>query len=192
MILFLPLFLLPLDVVAKAIGKGSRQRPKAKHESGSLKAELSLLLRRSELLLFARAKRSNQEKHAPASAPSVPTALRVHSAAGIFRRDIHVSSKNDVHPCTSPLRGLVRRLRRCGRGPESQLQRQKQNHNNNNNNRRPADVPKKEEPLARLFPLHRAMYPIRPDRSHPPAAPPPCAAPPTGGTRTRPAPAHPR
>jgi hypothetical protein len=42
---------------------------------------------------------------------------RVHSAGGIFRRDIPVSSKNDVHPCTSPLRGLVRRLRRCGRGP---------------------------------------------------------------------------
>ena len=28
-----------------------------------------------------------------------------------------VVSKNDVHPCTSPLRGLVRRLRRCGRKP---------------------------------------------------------------------------
>ena len=44
-------------------------------------------------------------------------ASRVHSAAGIFRRDVPVSSKNDVHPCTSPLRGPVRRLRRCGRGP---------------------------------------------------------------------------
>ncbi len=29
------------------------------------------------------------------------------------------------NPCTSPLRGLVRRLRRCGRGPESQMQRKK-------------------------------------------------------------------
>ena len=45
-------------------------------------------------------------------------ALRVHSAAGIFRHDIPVVSKNDVRPCTSPLRGLVRRLRRCRRGYE--------------------------------------------------------------------------
>ena len=39
--------------------------------------------------------------------PPRPTryARRVHSAAGIFRRDIPVSSKNDVHPCTSPLTG---------------------------------------------------------------------------------------
>ncbi|GEM_PF-1103824 len=91
------------------------------------------------------------------------------------------------NPCTSPLRGLVRRLRRCGRGPGSQMQRRKQNHGNANNNRRPADVPKEEEPLARPFPLHRATCPIRPDRPRPPAAP-PSSVPPTGGTRTRPAP----
>ena len=51
---------------------------------------------------FARAKKGGPKKHAPASAPSVPSALRVHSAGRIFRRDILVSSKNDVHPCTSP------------------------------------------------------------------------------------------
>ena len=93
------------------------------------------------------------------------------------------------NPCTSPLRCLVRRLRRCGRGPGSQMQRKKQNHGNANNNRRPAEVPKEEEPLARPFPLHRAMYPIRPDRPRPPAAL-PSSAPPTGGTRTTPAPAR--
>ena len=27
---------------------------------------------------------------------------RVHSASGIFRRDIHISSKNDARPCASP------------------------------------------------------------------------------------------
>jgi hypothetical protein len=51
-------------------------------------------------------------------------ALQVHCAAGIFRRDIPVSSKNDVHPCTPPLRGLVRQLRRCGRGPGGAKPRQ--------------------------------------------------------------------
>src|SRR5690606_31617925 len=66
-----------------------------------------------------------KRKHALPTRPRhyVP---RVHSAAGIFRRDILVSSKNDVHPCTSPLRGLVRRLRRCGREPgKSKAQEQK-------------------------------------------------------------------
>ena len=29
-------------------------------------------------------------------------ATRVHSASGIFRHDIPVVAKNDVHPCTSP------------------------------------------------------------------------------------------
>ncbi len=75
------------------------------------------------------------------------------------------------------------------KGPGSQMQRKKQNHGNANNNRRPAEVPKEEEPLARPFPLHRAMYPIRPDRPRPPAAL-PSSAPPTGGTRTTPAPAR--
>ena len=45
-----------------------------------------------------------KRKHA---LPPRPTrcARRVHSAAGIFRHDIPVVSKNDVHPCTSPLTG---------------------------------------------------------------------------------------
>jgi len=45
-----------------------------------------------------------KRKHA---LPPRPTryARRVHSAAGIFRHDIPVVSKNDVHPCTSPLAG---------------------------------------------------------------------------------------
>ncbi len=64
---------------------------------------------------FARAKKRGPKKHAPASAPSVPTALRGHSAVGIFRRDIPVSSKNDARPARRPS-GFSRRLRRCGRG----------------------------------------------------------------------------
>ncbi len=60
---------------------------------------------------------SNQKKHTLPPRPRC-SASRVHSAAGIFRRDIPVSSKNDVHPCTSPRWGLIRQLRRCGRGPD--------------------------------------------------------------------------
>jgi len=66
-----------------------RAKPEAKHESGRLKAELSPLLRRSELLLFVRAKRSNQEKHAPASAPSPRSGL-----GPLRRRDFSTR-----HPC---------------------------------------------------------------------------------------------
>jgi hypothetical protein len=58
---------------------------------------------------------ANQKKAHPAYAPFA--ALRVRGADGIFGRGIHAAAENDVHPCTSPLRGFVRRLRRCGRGP---------------------------------------------------------------------------
>ncbi len=58
---------------------------------------------------------------------------RVHAAVGIFRHDIPVASKNDVHPCTSPLRDLVRRLRRCGREPGKANSTSQSNGNGNGN-----------------------------------------------------------
>ncbi len=67
-----------------------RAKPEAKHESGSLKAELSPLLRRSELLLFARAKRSNQEKARPCL-----RALRTCGTPGPLRR----RDFSTRHPC---------------------------------------------------------------------------------------------
>ncbi len=126
----------------KWLCQSDRQRAKAetKHESRRLKAELSPLLRRSELLLFARAKRSNQEKARPAYAP---TALR---AAGPLRR----WDFSTRHPCLVEkrrasmrvaLRVFSRRLRRCGRGPGSQKPGQKQNHRNRNRNRNRGQAP---------------------------------------------------
>ncbi len=53
-------------------------------------------------------------------------ALQVHSAAGIFRRDIPVSSKNDAHPCAPPLRGPIHQPRRFGRGSTSRKPEQQQ------------------------------------------------------------------
>jgi len=98
-------------------------KAEAKHESGSLKAELSLLLRRSELLLFARAKRSNQEKHAPASAP-----CPLRGLGPLRQRDFSTR-----HPCLVEKRRASMRvaLRVFPAGsvaaegdPESQKQRQ--------------------------------------------------------------------
>ena len=88
LILFPPLLWLSLDVCTNAIVKGAK--PEAKHESGSLKAELSPLLRRSELLLFARAKRSNQEKARPCL-----RALRTCGTPGPLRR----RDFSTRHPC---------------------------------------------------------------------------------------------
>ncbi len=99
-----------LKARAKAFAPASHERATLTSHSTVEKAPLCLCKEKV-------AKR----KHA---LPSRPTrcARRVHSAAGIFRHDIPVVSKNDVHPCTSPLRGLFRRLRRYGREPERQKQ----------------------------------------------------------------------
>ena len=108
--LLLPL-LLPLSTEPNAEAKskaGARAFAPASHE-------------RATFLCSCKEKVAKR-KHALPPRPR-RYAPRVHSAAGIFRHDIPVVSKNDVHPCTSPLRGLVRRLRRYGRGPERQKPR---------------------------------------------------------------------
>ncbi len=115
--------------------------PKSKSER-----ELSLPFGERVTFLCSCKEKLTKRKHAlPAHPPRC--ALQVHCAAGIFRRDIPVSSKNDVlvrfavesgavaarrlpvrrgeavlrifppNPCTSPLRGLVRQLRCYGREP---------------------------------------------------------------------------
>ncbi len=100
------------------------------------------------------------------------------SASPISAEPMHVAPAGSCPSAPSLRKGT-----RKSNAKAKTKSRQRQQH------RRPADVPKEEEPLARLFPLHRATCPIRPDRPRPPAAL-PSSAPPTGGTRTRPAPAH--
>ena len=141
--------------------------------------------------------------------PPRPTryARRVHSAAGIFRRDIPVSSKNDVlarfavesgavaarrlpvrrgeavlrlfppNPCTSPLRGLVRRLRRCGREPGKARSRATATATATATANCALPVEQEEGPLSRPFLVCISGACITP-----------CAVQPTGGTRTTPAP----
>ena len=79
---------------------GKKQQPRQKLESTAFAPALQ---ERATFLCSCKEKLAKR-KHA---LPPRPTrcARRVHSAAGIFRRDIPVSSKNDVHPCTPPLSG---------------------------------------------------------------------------------------
>ena len=78
-------------------------------------------------------------------------ALQVHSAAGIFRRDIPVSSKNDANPCAPPLRGPIRQLRRFGRGPASQKPEQQQQQQQQQKSKpKPEPKPEPEHPSPTL------------------------------------------
>ena len=68
------------------------------------RAHLSLLVQRN---MAQRGASSTAEWLVKHTLPPRPRrcATRVHSAGRIFRRDIHVSSKNDAHPCASPRSG---------------------------------------------------------------------------------------
>ena len=79
---------------------------------------------RAHLSLLVQRKVAQRKHTLPTRLPRC--ALQVHSAAGIFRRYILVSSKNDVRPARRPVRGLVCQLRRCGRGPVGQGLEQRQ------------------------------------------------------------------
>ena len=91
-------------------------KPEIKHESGSLKAELSPLLRRSELLLFARAKRSNQEKARPCLRAQPAARAGSTPPAGFFD-ETSMSRRKTTRVHARRPSGFSRRLRRCGRGP---------------------------------------------------------------------------
>ena len=58
---------------------------------------------RAHLSLLVQRKVAQRKHTLPTRLPRC--ALQVHSAGRIFRRYIPVSSKNDVHPCTSPRAG---------------------------------------------------------------------------------------
>ena len=87
----------------------------AQEHSGSLKAELSPLLRRSELLLFARAKRSNQEKARPCLRALRATHSGSTPPAGFFDETSLSRRKTACIHARRPS-GFSRWLRRCGRG----------------------------------------------------------------------------
>ena len=80
-------------------------------------AELSPLLLRSELLLFARAKRSNQEKARPCLCAQPATRAGSTPPPGFFDETSLSRRKTTCIPARRPSRGLIRRLRRCGREP---------------------------------------------------------------------------
>ena len=165
----------------------SRNRQKQEQELSLPLGERATLTSHSaaKKRLFARAKIKAAKRSAfPTAEWLVKHALpprprhyvpRVHSAVGIFRHDILVVSKNDVHPCTPPLRGLVRRLRRYGREPERQKLEATATATATANCALP--VEQEEEPLSRPFLVYISGACITP-----------CAVQPTGGTRTTPAP----
>gem|GEM_PF-1882118 len=120
----------PLTLIAAAAAAGVRTRARARATTRAFTplrgaSYFSLLVQRKDNQKKISSTAEWLVKH---TLPTRPPrfALQVHSAAGIFRRDIPVSSKNDAHPCAPPLRGPIRQLRRFGRGPASQKPEQQQ------------------------------------------------------------------
>ena len=98
-------------IAGKSNGQIQRQRMKA----GCLKAELSLLLRRSELLPFARAKRSNQEKRF-SNSPMAGQARAGPRSVGL-RPPVPCAPRGTGERRTTRFaqtRAPLRRLSRCG------------------------------------------------------------------------------
>jgi hypothetical protein len=76
----------------------------------------------ARVTFFACAKKVTKETH-PCLRALRAARCGFAEPAGIFGRHILVPSKNVAHPCTPPLAGFTRRLRRCGRGANSEKQR---------------------------------------------------------------------
>jgi len=115
----------PLRALLPLLGK-EQSCSKGFHSCYAGASHVSLLVQRNVA----------QRKHA---LPTRPTrcARGVHSAAGIFRHDIPVVSKNDVHPCTSPFGFFpsAPSLRKGARQIKSRSNSQGNRNRNRNRNR---------------------------------------------------------
>jgi len=113
--------------------KSQSQRARDKARSGSLKAELSPLLRRSELLLFARAKRSNQEKARPCLRAQPAARAGSTPPAGFFDETSCLVEKRRTSMCVA-LRVFPAGSVAAEGGPEGKSQGEGRINGNGNGN----------------------------------------------------------